>query len=88
MNEMMEHTLKLGAGVVLKRSFFGASFGVVYAGRVSDWGYSIAVTWTWGYQSRSYNLFFSERQSELELPVGRMLVSRVTADEITFQYQR
>lgn len=88
MDTYEETTLRVGAGVTLRRSFFGASFGIVYAGQVSETTYSVAVTWSYGYQSRAYNLFFSDRQTEIELPQGRLSIARVSAEEITFRYQR
>ncbi|MCB0558019.1 MAG: hypothetical protein H6573_09935 [Lewinellaceae bacterium] len=43
--------------------------------------------WTRGNNSLAYNLYFSSRQREIVLPIGKMKVIDVGGEKILFKYQ-
>lgn len=87
MKPTTEHTLKVGETALLRRSIFSASISVIYAGMPSATAYSIVVKWAYGNQSLAYNLYFSDRQREIVLPKGVLVVINVSREKILFKYQ-
>jgi len=83
----MELTLKVGQTHVLKRSFFGRSLTMTYAGMPNGGTWSVAVTWGHNYQAGGYNLFLPLEQRELTLFEARLGVLGVTPQELHLQVQ-
>jgi hypothetical protein len=83
----VEHSLRIGEAARMKRGFM-VSYSVVYAGMVSDYVYSVAVTWTRGNNSAAYNLFLEKGHREIELFGGRLTVLDVTSREIRLRWEK
>ena len=81
-----EYILKVGQTANLKSGIFSPNIAVVYAGMPSADAYSIAVKWSNGNNSLAYNLYFSDRQREIELPKGILTVINVGREQIIFKY--
>ena len=86
MTETTEYILRLGETVTLRPSFFKAGIKVVYAGALNRDTFSIAVQWSRGNNSLSYNLYFTDRQLEIFLPSGKIKVINISADKMLFKY--
>ena len=86
MSGMNEYTLRLGESAKVKPGFFKSTESIIYSGMASENIYSIVVTWTFGYNSMAYNLFFPKNQKEIRTPKGRLEVDYVSGDEIRFSY--
>lgn len=82
-----EYTLNVGETAKIKRGFM-TSYALVYAGSVSDYVYSLAVTWTRGNNSAAYNLFIEKGHREIELIGGRITVLDVSSRQIRFRWEK
>lgn len=87
MNHSNEFKLKIGETAKVRPGVFRAQVAVVYAGKINDSCYSVAVTWSYGHNSMAYNLYFNKDQRELPIPKGRIKVHDVSADSIWFSHQ-
>ncbi len=87
MPETTEYTLRLGESATVRPGFFKAKLEVVFAGAVNNDTYSIAVKWSLGNNSAAYNLYFSDRQRDICLPAGKVVVITVMKDKILFKYE-
>jgi hypothetical protein len=87
MNEPKEYTLKVGENAKVKSGFM-TSYSLVYAGMLSDYIFSIAVTWSSGNNSAAYNLYFEKGQREIKFLNGRLTVRDVSKSEIRFVFQK
>jgi hypothetical protein len=85
---MREYTLKVGQTVPLRKSFFGKTYQIIFAGMPNDSTYTLVITMTYGYNMMAYNLFFRTDQKDIDLKYGRLRVSRVTSREITFVFEK
>jgi len=83
----MEYTLKVSEFVNVRPGIFRKTVSVVYAGKINDNKYSIAVTWRYGNQSAAYNLFLSIDQKEVFIPTGKLFIKNVTDNKITFRFE-
>lgn len=79
-----EYVLKVGETADIKRSFFGTSYSVIYAGMPNNTVYSVVVTRAAGYHAIAYNLFLPVEQTRVQLPKGCLVVRVATAEEIRF----
>ena len=80
-----EYVLKVGEIADIKRSFFGTSYSVLYAGMPGESVYSVVITRASGYHSLAYNLFLPVENTKIKLPKGFLDVSHISADEIWFK---
>jgi len=67
MSGVKEYTLRLGENVKVRPAVFKSSESVIYSGKLSENIYSIVVTWTFGYNSMAYNLFFPKQPLRVKL---------------------
>ena len=79
-----EFVLKVGETADIKRSFFGTSYALIYAGMPNKTVYSVVLTNASGYHATAYNLFLSVDQTRIQLPKGSLQVRKVTPEEIRF----
>ena len=79
-----EFVLKVGEMATIKRSFFGTSYSVIYAGMPDEKFYSVVVTSASGYHAIAYNLFLPVGQTRVQLPKGYLIVHKAAAEEIRF----
>jgi hypothetical protein len=82
-----EYTLRVGEKADIKRSFFGASYSIIYAGMPGESAYSVVITIGSGYQALAYNLFLSARDRRIKLPKGFLSVIDIATDEIRFRVE-
>lgn len=82
-----EYVLKVGESAKIKRGFI-TTYSLVYAGMLSDYVFSIVVTWTAGHNSAGYNLYMEKGQREIGLLGGRLTILDVSKSEIRFQFQK
>ena len=87
MNDPKEYTLSLGESAKVKSGFM-TSYSLIYAGMLSDYVFSIAVTWTSGNNSAGHNLYIERGQREIKLLGGRLTVRDVSKSEIRFVFQK
>ena len=87
MKPRKEYVLKVGESAKIKRGFL-TTYTLVYAGMLSDYVYSIVVTWSAGHNSAAYNLYLEKGQREVNLLDGRLTVLDVNKGEIRLQFQR
>lgn len=87
MKQTTEHILKLGEAADIQGGIFQANIKVIYAGMVSDSSYSIVVRWSMGNNSLAYNLYFTDRQREIHLPKGKLIVINVGRDQLIFKHE-
>lgn len=80
------YSLKIGETAKVKSSFFKSSESIIYAGMINDQIYSMAVSWTFGYNSMAYNLYLPLNQKEFYTQKGKVLVEYANKDEIRFTY--
>ena len=80
------YTLRLGEHAKVRPAVFKSSESVIYSGKLSENIYSIVVSWTFGYNSMAYNLFFSKQQKEIFTIKGRLEIDYVSSEEIRFSY--
>lgn len=83
-----EYVLRVGEAADIKRSFFGASYSVIYAGMPGESVYSLVITRGSGYQGIAYNLFLPLENREIILPVGAIKVISVSSYEIQLSFGR
>ena len=83
----MEHTLKLGESVPVRRGWLSRR-SVVYAGEVSPGVFSVVAEWSEVHNSAGYNIYFAKSQREFALLGGRITVHSVTKHEIRFTFDR
>ena len=84
----MEHTLRIGESATVHRSFLATTWSVVYAGSPADGRYSLAVSWSFGHQASSYNVYLTDSTREVRLKRGRLTILELTPDRIRFRYER
>lgn len=87
MKQPTEYILKVGESAKLKPGFL-TSYHVVYAGMLSDYVYSVVVTWSSGNNSAAYNLYLDKGQREINMLGGRLTVFDVSKSEIRFHFQK
>lgn len=78
---MAEYTLQVGQEASIRRGFF-KKYSMLYAGMLSERVYSVAVTYTIGYNSMAYNLYFPVSRREITVAGKRLAVLRVSEDEL------
>jgi hypothetical protein len=83
----MEHTLKLGEAVAVRRGLLSRQ-RVIFAGEASPGVYSVTAEWTQMHNSAAYNVYFSRSQHEFTLMGGWMTVLDVSKHEIRFSFGR
>jgi len=86
MPESKRYTLKVGESAKVRTRLL-TSHALIYAGMLGTGVCSVAVVWSCGQNSMAYNLFLSERQREFRTAGGRVVVHRVTPEEIDFSYE-
>ncbi len=82
-----EFSLKVGESTPIKRGFFRDQ-RLVYAGMPDENVYSFALTFTQGYNSSAYNLYFLANNYELTLLDQRLIILRVDPHQIRFRFER
>jgi hypothetical protein len=82
-----EFVLKVGESAKIKQGFF-TSYSLVYAGMLSDYVFSIVVTWSAGHNSAGYNLYLDKGQQEVNLLDGRLTILGVSKSEIQLRFQK
>jgi hypothetical protein len=87
MPSVAEYTLNVGETAKIKRGFM-TSYALVYTGALSDYVYSLAVTWTRGNNSAAYNLFIEKGNREIDLLGGRLTVLDVSSRQIRFRWEK
>jgi hypothetical protein len=80
-----EYVLQVGETAIIKRSFLGASYAVIYAGMPGETIYSVVITTASGYHALAYNLFLSVNNKKIRLPRGSLSVSHLSTAEIRFR---
>ena len=86
MSQAREYVLRIGGCAQIKRGFI-TSHSVIYAGMLNDYLYSVVVTSSSGNKSMAYNLYVPKDHREIELPKGRLVVSRVSSRDMHFRYE-
>lgn len=84
----MEYTLDVGETAVIHRNILATTWSVVYAGSPAEGRYSLVVTWSFGHQASSYNLYLTESVREVRLKRGMITVLELTPERIRFRYDR
>jgi len=84
----MEHTLRVGESVKVHPSFLATTWSVTYAGSPAEGRYSLVVSWSFGHQASSYNLFLTDSIREIRLKRGRITVVELTPERMRFRYER
>jgi hypothetical protein len=79
---MKEYNLKIGDTAELKKSFLGSNYGIAYAGKPNETVFSLVVTYSSGYNSLAYNLYYQTDQKELRLLNFRLTIMSVRPEEI------
>jgi len=87
MKQPTEYILKVGENAKIKSGFM-TTYSLVYAGMLSDYVYSIVVTWSSGNNSAAYNLYLDKGQREINMLKGRLTVFDVSKSEIRFHFQK
>lgn len=82
-----EYILQVGESVKIKRGFM-TTHSLVYAGMLSDYVFSIVLTWSAGHNSAAYNLYIDKGHREISILDGRLAVLDVSKSEIRFQFQK
>lgn len=80
-------TAGIGGEVATKRSFFGRSWEVLYAGMPGERTFSLCVSWAAGYRQAAYNLFFPLEEREVSLPFGKLYVEGVAPQGMRFRLE-
>ena len=86
MSGLKNYTVRLGEHVKVRPAFFKSTESIIYSGKLNEDIYSIVVSWTFGYNSMAYNLFFSKQQKEISTIKGRLEIDYVSSEEIRFSY--
>jgi hypothetical protein len=81
------YTLRVGESGVIRRSFFGRTWSVAYAGMPTADTYSLAISWTVCHQSAAYNVFLPSDQREVPLVHGRLFVDDVSPQRVSLRYE-
>jgi hypothetical protein len=81
MAKQSEYTLDVGEDVIIKKSIF-SNTSIIYAGMLDEDTYSFVVTFTQGYNSMSYNLYFSSRQREIIIEDKSITIYQVNPVQI------
>lgn len=81
---MAEYTLQVGQETSIRRGLF-RRYSMLYAGMTNERVYSVAVTYTSGYNSMAYNLYFPVSRRDIIVAGKRLAVLRVSDDEIRLQ---
>lgn len=84
MSTSREIVLMVGEMANIKRSFFGTSYSIIYAGMPNDSIYSVVVTSASGYHAIAYNLFLPAAQNSIQLPEDRLIIRKATAEALRF----
>jgi hypothetical protein len=87
MKQPNEYVLKVGESAKLKRGWI-TTYSLVYAGMLSDYVFSIVLTWTAGHNSAAFNLYLEKGQSEIDILDGRMTILDVNKREIRFHFRK
>lgn len=87
MKQPNEYILKVGESAKLKKGFF-TTYSLVYAGMLSDYVFSLVLTWSAGHNSAAFNLYLEKSQREINILGGRMTILDVNRGEIRFQFQK
>lgn len=87
MKQPNEYILKVGDSAKLKKGWI-TTYSLVYAGMLSDYIYSLVLTWSAGHNSAAFNLYLEKGQSEIEMLGGRITVLDVNRREIRFQFHK
>lgn len=79
---MTEYTLGIGEEAVIRKRILGSTYKVIYAGMPSNTAYSLVVSYFFGNQAMSYNLYIPLNKREIKLKVGYIIVDHVTPNNI------
>jgi hypothetical protein len=82
-----EFTLKVGESTPIKRGIFRDQ-RLVYAGMPGENVFSLALTFTQGYNSSAYNLYFPANNYEMTLLDQHLIILRVDPHQIRFRFER
>ncbi|MCP4582758.1 MAG: hypothetical protein GY839_14200 [candidate division Zixibacteria bacterium] len=81
----MQHTLKVGKSIDLKKNIFSSSIKMYYAGMTSDSVYSLVYSYSSGNRMMAFNLYFPKSRTELDIDKNHLRVLGVSPEEISFQ---
>lgn len=81
------YRFKIGETAKVRFVFIKTSETIVFAGMINDSVYSVAVSWSFGNNSLSYNPYLPKHQKEFYTRKGKVQVEYVSSEEIRFTYQ-
>jgi hypothetical protein len=87
MKQPNEYILKVGESAKIKKGWI-TTYSLVYAGMLSDYVYSLVLTWTAGHNSAAFNMYLEKGHSEIDMLDGRITVLDVNKREIRFQFHK
>jgi len=84
----MDHTLTVGQTARLVKSIVKASVALTYTGMSDPDTYTVAVWWSYGNNSLSYNMYLSIDQKKFDVPKGTIYVEMVNRGMIKFEFRQ
>jgi len=84
----MEYTLRIGETATVHRNFLATSWSVIYGGSPAEGRYSLVVSWSFGHQASSYNVYLTASTREIRLKPGRITILDLTPERVRLRYER
>lgn len=84
-SDAYEYTLRFTETAKVRTGTFRASISVVFAGRINDATYSLAILWPLGNNSMAYNLYLDKKNTKIFIPKVLLEILYVSDKEIRFR---